>query len=108
MTVFEMRVLGQLKLGHAHAIPGHLLAKRLELKNDRGIRLAIRSLLKQRQPILSSVRSPMGYFIAETQSEVRECLETLHKRLLEDARRMRDIKLAGRRLLQPEQLKLEV
>ncbi len=108
MTEFEARVLGQLKLGHKHAIPGHLLAKRLELKNDRGIRVAIRSLLEQRHPILSSVRPPMGYFIAETQAEVKECLETLQKRLLEDARRKRDIRLSGEKLLQPEQLKLGV
>lgn len=108
MTELEGLVLGELKPGHSNAIPGRILASRLLYKNDREVRLAIRSLIEQGHPILSSVKPPMGYFIAETQEEIKEYQEVLQSRILEDARRKRDIKLAGRRLLQPGQLPLGV
>lgn len=108
MTELEELVLGELKPGHHHAIPGRLLAIRLGYKGDRGIRLAIRSLIEQRHPILSSIKPPVGYFIAETQEEIKEYQEVLQSRILEDARRKRDIKLASRCLLQPGQLRLRV
>ena len=101
-----MRVLGELKLGLSQAIPAHLLAKRLGAP-ERQVRKTIRLLIERRHLILSSVSSPPGYFIGETRKEVEDCLETLQSRLLHDARRKRDIKLAAAKVLQPEQLKME-
>ena len=117
MTEFEMKVLGELKLGHARAIPAHLLAKRLGIKDDRRVRVAILSLLERGQPILSSVGSkkvkgkpsikvPKGYFLAETRAEFVEYLETLLGRIKADCIRYKWTKRAGAKVLQPEQLKL--
>ncbi len=45
MTEFESQVLAQIKLGLAHAIPAHLIAKRLEVKDERRVRVAILALI---------------------------------------------------------------
>lgn len=108
MTEMQDWLLTQLKLGHAKAIQGRILAQRAGLKDDRKIRLAIRGMIEDGHPILSSVDPPYGYYFAETQKEVVDCLEVLQSRLEEDARRKRDIKLACANILKPEQLKLGV
>lgn len=106
MNELQSTVLNQLKTGHANAIRGSILAKRLGFKNDRTIRIAIRELIEARHPILSAVKPPYGYFFAETQKEVKDCLAVLQSRLEEDARRKSDTKLACAKILKPEQLKM--
>jgi len=71
----KIAVLSQLGTGKAHAIPGKLLAQRLNQRDTRHIRLAIIELIEQGYPIIGD--SAQGYFIAENHEEVKECLKRL-------------------------------
>lgn len=99
-------VLLRLKRGKLNALPGRILAQRLGFKDDRQIRIAIRNLIADGHPIAASVSPPMGFFIAETTKEATQYLSDLKGRLVEDAYRYRDFKVAARAVIQPEQLKM--
>ena len=98
MTDLEELVLGELKLGHNNAIPGRILASRLLYKDDRPVRLAIEQLLKQGQPILSSIKPPYGYYLGETISEVVESQRVLLSRIKGGCRRYKYIRNNSRRI----------
>ena len=101
-------ILHELKRGKPNALPGRILAQRLGFKDDRRIRLAIRELIANGYPIASSVSPPMGFFIAQDKKEAERYLSDLKGRLVEDAYRRRDFKIAARAILQPEQLVLSI
>ena len=105
---FKQAILHQLKRGKANALPGRMLAQRLGYKDDRQIRLMIRELIAEGIPIASAVSPPMGFFIAQDKEEVARYLSDLKGRLVEDAYRRRDFKIAARAILQPEQLVMSI
>ena len=102
----KTRVLESLKGGNRNALTGKLLATRLNLRNDRGIRVAIRELIKDGYPVAASVVPPLGFFIAETKKEVDYYAANIKSRLVEDAYRRRDFLRASRNIKQPEQMRL--
>lgn len=75
-------------------------------KDDRAIRIEIRGLIAQGIPVASNLRPPYGYYIASTIQEAKDYMQQLRNRLIEDARRHRDFRLAARSILHSEQLKL--
>ena len=106
MNELKFAVLKQLNKGKSKAITGSLIANRLGMRNDRSIRLAIRELIRDGIPIASSVKPPLGFFIAETKEEAEDYMSVLKGRLIEDALRRRDIKRATQKIRVPEQLVL--
>jgi len=70
--------------------------------------MMIRDLIKEGHPIASSTSHPVGYYIAETREEVETYARSIRRRLIEDALRRRDFIRASRKILQPEQLKMEI
>ena len=107
-TDLQEAILYELRRGKSNALPGRILAQRLGFKDDRRIRLAIRELIAEGYPIASSVSPPMGFFIAQDKKEANQYLSDLKGRLVEDAYRRRDFKLAARTILQPEQLAMSM
>lgn len=105
-TDLQEAIVSELKRGKLNALPGRLLAQRLGFKDDRQIRLAIRELIAKGYPIASSVSPPMGFFIAQDRKEAERYLSDLKGRLVEDAYRRRDFKIAARAVIQPEQLEM--
>ena len=95
-----------LKYGRENAVTGKEPAKTLGYPNDRVIRVAIRELIADRVPIASSTVNPSGYFITKTEEEATKYLAVLRGRLVEDAYRRRDYKLASRVILDPYQMSL--
>ncbi len=92
--------------GKEHAKKGKDIAKVLGFSNDRVVRLAIRELIADGLPIISSVHPPYGYYIADNPEEIIEHLGELRHRALEVLGRYKDLKLASREILQPCQLGL--
>jgi len=107
-TDLKEAILHELKKGKHNAITGRILAQRFGFKDDRPIRLAIRKLIAEGKPIASAVSPPMGYFIAQDKGEAEQYLSDLKGRLVEDAYRRRDFKIAARAILQPEQLAMGI
>ena len=95
-----------LRHGKKNARTGKSLAKIMGFRNDRPIRIAIRELIADRVLVASSVNPPYGYYIAENPDEVIEYMRVLRKRLIQDAYRRRDFKLAARAILDPYQMTL--
>ena len=100
----EVRYL--LRYGKEKARTGKELAKILGFNNDRLIRLVIRDLIAEGLPVASSVTPPLGFFIASSLDEARDYMRVLKGRLVQDAYRRRDFKLASRKILQPHQMAL--
>ena len=100
----EVRSL--LLFGRENARTGKQLAKVLGFGNDRAVRLVIRELIAEGLPVASSTISPAGFFIANSMEEATEYMRNLRGRLVEDAYRRRDFKVAARSILQPGQLGL--
>ena len=95
-----------LHYGRENARTGKEIAKVLGFNNDRLVRHAIRELIAEGVPIASSVTPPPGYFIANSLDEAIEYMRNLKSRLVEDAYRRRDFKVAAREILQPCQMPL--
>ena len=102
----KVEVRGLLRYGRGKARTGKELAKILGFSNDRLVRHAIRELIAEGLPIASSVSPPLGYFIASSLDEATDYMKNLKGRLVEDAYRRRDFKVAARGLLQPHQIAL--
>ena len=100
----EVRQL--LRMGKEKARTGKELARTLGFKDDRLIRQAIRSLIADGIPVISSVHPPYGYYIAESPADITEHLEDLRHRALEILGRYKDLKMASRDILQPHQMAL--
>ena len=101
---FEVRSL--LRYGKENARKGQEIAKTLGFRNDRIIRHAIRDMIAEGLPIASTVNPPFGYYIASSQEEAADYMKVLKSRLVNDAYRRRDFKIAAREVLQPSQLGL--
>ena len=100
----EVRLL--LRYGKENTRTGKEFARLLGFKDDRSVRHAIRELIADRVPIASSVPPPLGYFIASSLDEAVDYMKVLKGRLVQDAYRRRDFKIAAREILQPCQLEL--
>ena len=87
--------------GRGRAITGKELAGMLGQRDDRKVRLVIRELIAEGLPVISATESPAGYYLAASINEVREYADGLRSRLIEDARRRRDVLIAGNRYLTP-------
>lgn len=92
--------------GKEKARTGKELARVLGFSSDRLIRHAIRELIAEGVPVASSVTPPLGYFIASSLDEATDYMKVLKSRLVNDAYRRRDFRIAAREVLQPCQLEL--
>jgi hypothetical protein len=72
-------------------ITGAQLARRLGYRNDRKIRVVIGQLVLKGHLILSSVRVPYGYYLAESKSEIETYIATEFSRLREQHARIKAI-----------------
>jgi len=106
MKELKAEVRSLLRYGRGKARTGKDLAKVLGFKDDRVVRLAIRGLIAEGLPVASSVQPPYGFYIASSYQEAQEYMKVLHSRLVEDAYRRKDFKLASREILQPHQMAL--
>lgn len=69
--------------------------------NDRAVRIMINELRHEGMPILSSVSGKNGgYYLPADRQELDEGLRVMRSYLIEFARDMRDVKIAGRQLLE--------
>ena len=82
--------------GRTTAIKAGELAELLS-STDRAVRLAIRALIAEGLPVASATETPAGYFITETLAEREAYMADLKGRLIQDALRRRDYKLAAAR-----------
>ena len=105
-TIIKEETRALLQYGKENAVTGKELAKTMGLPNDRAVRQAIRELIADRVPIASSVTPPYGYFITRNEEEATKYLAVLKSRLVEDAYRRRDFRLASRVILDPYQMEL--
>lgn len=103
-TSLSNDILYLLKHGKENVITGRELAKILGHRNDRIIRESIRQLIAQDYPIASSVGEPHGYYLANSLQEANEYISGLRSRLIQDAYRIRDFKIATNNIRQPGQL----
>ncbi len=95
-----------LRHGQENARTGENIAKLLGFKGDRTVRLAIREMTAEGLPIAAAVTPPLGYFIASSLEEADTYMRVLKSRLVNDAYRRRDFKLAARGILDPYQMGL--
>ncbi len=103
----KQKLLRSLNNGRDHAIPGKLLAQRLEERDTRRIRLAIIDLIvEDGLPVIGD--SAHGYYIAETKEECKKCLETLMSYLKMVGRHHKYLLRASQKLIKPEQMKLKL
>ncbi len=104
----KQAVLEQLEFGKEHAVTGAALARRLGEPGTRAMRIVMRELVKEGYLVTSSPSSPPGYYLANNAEEAREHMAFMKSYLIEEARRLRDYKLAARALLNPHQLTLKI
>jgi hypothetical protein len=103
----ELRRILERHQGRARAVTGLELAKMLNQRDDRKIRLVIRELITEGLPVASTTGNPPGYFVAASWAEKREYEVTTKSRLIQDAKRLRDFKRAADCHLKPaEQVRL--
>jgi len=80
-----MRIL-RAHVGRQRAIPAGEIARRLELRGryaDRPVRAAIRALRRDGKLILSTTKSPAGYFLAASADEWRQYGRPMRSRALD-------------------------
>ena len=91
----ELRKILERHEGRDHAITGMELARILNQRDDRRIRILIRELIIEGLPVASTTSQPAGYFIPESYEEAREYAESIRRRLIEAAIRRRDFRRAA-------------
>jgi len=94
MDNLKDNILQYLKHGHENAIGKSQLQQRLQLKDDREMRQAIKELRHEGHPIGLSLSKPHGYYIIETKDELHQCMKTFKSYCCEAAITRRDLKLA--------------
>jgi len=80
-----MRIL-RAHVGRQRAIPAGEIARRLQLRGryaDRPVRAAIRVLRREGKLILSTTKSPAGYFLAASADEWRQYGRPMRSRALD-------------------------
>lgn len=101
-------ILQHLRRGKENAITGGRLAQIMGEHGDRSIRLAIRELIEEGQPIASSVHPPYGYYIIETTEEYEEYKAVLRARAIDNFLRLRAFKRAAGQLFNGRQMAMEI
>ena len=99
-------ILSLLPKGKENAVTGDILAKRLGLRGTREMRQVIKEMRHDGKLIGLSVRKPRGYYLIQTSEELLECMSTLKGYCVEAAIARRDLKIAGKKLLDPYQISL--
>ena len=99
------RLKMQLRNGRSQARTSRELTKVCQV-TDRELRLVIRDFIAGGLPVASSTSGTKGYFIAQTDEEVKGYILELRSRIIETCKRLRDFKRAARTLLSPGQLPL--
>lgn len=82
--------------GRAQAITRAELRALLDNPPDRKMRQLIRDLIGEGLPVIATTQ---GYFIASSYQELREGMLFIRSYLIEDARRLRDLKVLGAQYL---------
>jgi len=102
-------ILYNLKYGQEHAIRKVDLARRCGV-HERGLRLTIRDLIDEGQPICGSPHPPYGYYLANSPEEIKAELDLLRSYGKELFRRYSTLKkIKASMLLQhPGQLSLKL
>jgi len=77
------------------AITGARIARQLGYRNDRKVRVTIRQLIADGQPIVASVSSPFGYRLIASRDEAEAYLKTLRSRAVKTFERLRDVQRAA-------------
>ena len=106
MPVLKEATLSLLGKGKSNAIPGRILAERLQEKDTRKIRLAIQELVAQGIPVIGLATH--GYFIAETPTECKENLETIMSYIKMLAIHHKHLLRAAQPLLKPQQISMKL
>jgi len=102
-TRLKKSILDALRPGKRNAIKGSELARLMGEGDDRRIRVAIRGLIAEGQPIASSVSEPMGFYITSNEFEAAEYIHVLNNRIKEDTGRLNDFRKAVSNYAVPEQ-----
>lgn len=97
----ELRCILERHIGRDRAITGKGLARMLNHRDDRQIRLTIRELIKDGLPVASTTEPPAGYFLVSSWDEKRGYEDSIKGRLIEDALRRRDFRRAADCYLKP-------
>ncbi len=98
----QTKVLELLNNGHANAILLKDIQKRLQVKDERKIRIAIEKLRREGWQIIIPATRPYGYFIAENQAELDEYDHYMRSRMIEEYRTYKIVKRATKRKIQKE------
>jgi len=80
LSAFDLAVLQQIGVGISKALPGRVLAQRLQLKDTRQIRLAIIRIIASNEVVIIG-DSKHGYYISESTDDSVEALDRLDKTL---------------------------
>lgn len=75
-------------------ITGKRIAKLLNYRDDRKVRVIIQRLISQGKPIAASVRAPMGYYLITSPQEAEEYVATLRSRASKTFHRLHDVQQA--------------
>lgn len=99
LTQLQAHILELIQIGKDNAIRLDDLKKRTGV-SDRKVRLAIEDLRRQKWAILSTTKQPSGYYLAQNQAEVDECLHMMRNYIIELCKTRRNIKLGSLERLQ--------
>lgn len=102
------KVLGVLVAARAEGkrMTAKQIARKLEYKDDRKIRIAAKLLTKKGYPIAGSVKPPYGMFLAETAEQAREYILVERGRIGELYTSIKDFERAAAKSMNLEQLPL--
>lgn len=90
-----LKILNYLKYGHENAVQLKELKRKLFLRDDRKIRLAIRELRKS-CPIAIASKKPYGYFIIATPEEYEEFRNYIISRIDEERQMLEDVEASAK------------
>ncbi len=96
-----LRLILERHEGSEKAITGGELASLFGFRDDRKIRQAIRELIKDGLPVASLVEKPYGYFVIMNKKQADDYAASIKNRLIEDAKRRRDFRVAAAKWLMP-------
>lgn len=91
----KARVLASLPRGKHNAITGKELAKQLDERGTRKIRLCIEQLRKEQKGVCSSNHEPYGYYLPASREECDETIKVMkYGYLVEINQRIHDLEAA--------------
>ncbi len=100
-TKNALKLILQNHEGRANAITRRELRELLNYHDDRQLRLMIRELIAEGLPVISCTEQPAGYYLPLTWDELKIGQLTIKSYLIEEAKRLRDLKRAGALWLTP-------